>query len=67
MTCLVGLTSSAVHRESFDASRLQLANLLIKSSGFPETCGYGSHTAHHMTSPKAALRGDYASSSHVGT
>ncbi len=43
MTCLVGLTSSAVHRESFDASRVQLANQLIKSSGFPETCGYGSH------------------------
>src|ERR1700744_6592565 len=39
-----------VHRQHFDANRVQLSKLLnIKTGGCPEDCGYCSQSSHHAT------------------
>ncbi|WP_439360446.1 biotin synthase BioB [Bradyrhizobium sp. DASA03007] len=42
--------AQSVHRQSFDANRVEIASLLsIKTGGCPEDCGYCSQSAHYDT------------------
>src|SRR6201992_4256507 len=42
--------AQSVHRQQFDANRVQLSKLLnIKTGGCPEDCGYCSQSSHHST------------------
>src|ERR1700760_4315566 len=42
--------AQTVHRQHFDANRVQLSKLLnIKTGGCPEDCGYCSQSSHHST------------------
>lgn len=44
------LRAHLVHRQNFDANRIQKSQLLsIKTGGCPEDCGYCSQSAHHAT------------------
>ncbi|EHK54571.1 biotin synthase [Mesorhizobium alhagi CCNWXJ12-2] len=47
--------AQTVHRQNFDANKVQLSRLLsIKTGGCPEDCGYCSQSAHHETGLKAS-------------
>lgn len=47
--------AQTVHRQSFDPSRVQFAQLLsIKTGGCPEDCGYCAQSAHFETGVKAS-------------
>lgn len=47
-------TAQSIHRRNFDASAVQLAQLLsIKTGGCPEDCGYCAQSAHFDTGLKA--------------
>ncbi|MCB1521921.1 MAG: biotin synthase BioB [Hyphomicrobiaceae bacterium] len=47
--------AQAVHRQSFDANRVQRSRLLsIKTGGCAEDCGYCSQSAHHESGLKAS-------------
>jgi biotin synthase len=42
--------AQTIHRQHFDANRVQLSKLLnIKTGGCPEDCGYCSQSSHHST------------------
>jgi len=48
-------TAQRVHRQHFDASQIQMAELLsIKTGGCPEDCAYCSQSAHFDTDIKAS-------------
>ena len=48
-------TAQSIHRRHFDASAVQLAQLLsIKTGGCPEDCGYCAQSAHFETGLKAS-------------
>jgi biotin synthase len=48
-------TAQSIHRRNFDASAVQLAQLLsIKTGGCPEDCGYCAQSAHFETGLKAS-------------
>jgi biotin synthase len=47
--------AQTVHRQHFDANRVQMSRLLsIKTGGCPEDCGYCSQSAHHESGLKAS-------------
>jgi biotin synthase len=47
--------AAAVHRQNFDANKVQMSRLLsIKTGGCAEDCGYCSQSAHHATGLKAS-------------
>jgi biotin synthase len=48
-------TAQSIHRRTFDASAVQMAQLLsIKTGGCPEDCGYCSQSSHFETGLKAS-------------
>jgi biotin synthase len=47
--------AQSIHRQHFDANRVQLSRLLnIKTGGCPEDCGYCSQSSHHATGVPAS-------------
>jgi biotin synthase len=47
--------AQTVHRQSFDANKIQMSRLLsIKTGGCAEDCGYCSQSAHHESGLKAS-------------
>jgi biotin synthase len=47
--------AQTVHRETFDANKIQMSRLLsIKTGGCAEDCGYCSQSAHHESGLKAS-------------